>query len=218
MDLEVNQGDIVAIMGSSGSGKSTLLSILAGLEPPTTGQIALLNQPLQGKTEDALALFRRQHVGFIFQDFQLIPTLTALENVTLPLQLKGNYDEAAARGLLDKLGMSHRLSHYPNQLSGGEQQRVAVARAFVHNPPLVFADEPTGNLDEATGDKVIELLFAVREQTQATLIIVTHDRSLAERCDRQLQLRHGLLADVGVVNAAMVDANAVEGGVPNGDE
>lgn len=218
MDLEVNQGDIVAIMGSSGSGKSTLLSILAGLEPPTTGQIALLNQPLQGKTEDALALFRRQHVGFIFQDFQLIPTLTALENVTLPLQLQGNYDEAAARGLLDKLGMSHRLFHYPNQLSGGEQQRVAVARAFVHNPPLVFADEPTGNLDEATGDKVIELLFAVREQTQATLIIVTHDRSLAERCDRQLQLRHGLLADVGVVNAAMVDANAVEGGVPNGDE
>ncbi|MDQ3495828.1 MAG: ABC transporter ATP-binding protein [Pseudomonadota bacterium] len=193
----VGRGDSVAIVGASGSGKSTLLSLLAGLDTPSTGRVMLEGGELSALDEDGRARVRGAKVGFVFQSFQLLPSLTALENVMLPLELRGDADaESPARAILDKVGLGERLGHYPRQLSGGEQQRVAVARAFVTRPSLLFADEPTGNLDTRTGQAIIELLFALNQDAGTTLLLVTHDEHLAERCNRLLRLEGGrLVAD-----------------------
>ncbi len=195
--LTINEGDIVAIIGASGSGKSTLLSLLAGLDVPTSGEVILANHKLHELDEDERAGVRAQFVGFIFQSFHLLPGLTALENVMLPIELKGGKSPRKdALAILDKVGLSERVKHYPNQLSGGEQQRVAIARAFASEPKILFADEPTGNLDSANGQKVVDLLFELNEQFGTTLVLVTHDQNLANRCDRQLSLEAGrLVAD-----------------------
>lgn len=197
LDISVSAGEAVAIVGPSGSGKSTLLGILAGLDTPTDGSVELLDEPLSELGEDERARLRAGRVGFVFQSFQLLPGLTALENVMLPLELTGE-DAAAhrAKAMLDKVGLSHRSGHQPLQLSGGEQQRVALARAFVSQPSLLFADEPTGNLDSDTGDKVIELMFALREQQGSAVVLVTHDDALAARCDRILRMGNGRLEEV----------------------
>ena len=192
--FHVEHGDTVAIVGASGSGKSTLLSLLAGLDVPTCGEVTLDGQPLSALDEDGRARVRADKVGFVFQDFQLLPSLTALENVMLPLELRG---DARVRGpaeeVLRKVGLGERLGHYPRQLSGGEQQRVALARAFVTGPSLLLADEPTGNLDTRTGQQVIELLFAMNADAGTTLVLVTHDDHLAGRCARALRLDGGRL-------------------------
>ncbi len=195
----VARGESVAIVGPSGSGKSTLLSLLAGLDTPTHGAVAIDGAPLSTLDEDGRARVRAEKVGFVFQNFQLLPSLTALENVMLPLELRGDADaEGPARAILGRVGLGERLGHYPRQLSGGEQQRVAVARAFVTNPSLMFADEPTGNLDTATGQAIIELLFALNQDAGTTLVLVTHDEHLAERCRRTLRIEGGrLVADSG---------------------
>nr|WP_295379430.1 ABC transporter ATP-binding protein [Pseudoxanthomonas sp.] len=191
------RGATVAIVGASGSGKSTLLSLLAGLDTPSSGSVVLEGEPLSSLDEDGRARVRGAKVGFVFQSFQLLPSLTALENVMLPLELRGDTAvEAAARGILEKVGLGQRLGHYPRQLSGGEQQRVALARAFVTRPSLLFADEPTGNLDTHTGQAIIELLFALNAEAGTTLVLVTHDEHLAARCGRRLRLDSGrLVAD-----------------------
>jgi len=194
VNLEIKYAESVAIVGASGSGKSTLLGLLAGLDEATGGEIIIHQQRLGQLDEDQRALLRSESVGFIFQSFQLLPSLTALENVMFPLELQG--DSAAAdkaRQLLDRVGLSQRYAHYPKQLSGGEQQRVAIARAFVTQPQLLFADEPTGNLDKATGETIINLLFEMNREKQTTLVIVTHDDNLAQRCDRCLLLQDGKL-------------------------
>lgn len=194
LDIAVEAGETVAIVGPSGSGKSTLLGILAGLDTPTEGRVELLNQPLSELDEDARARLRAGQVGFVFQSFQLLPGLTALENVMLPLELTGESDaKAQALVMLDKVGLGARAGHQPLQLSGGEQQRVALARAFVSHPAVLFADEPTGNLDGETGEKVIELMFSLREQLGTAVVLVTHDDSLAQRCDRTLRMSSGRL-------------------------
>jgi putative ABC transport system ATP-binding protein len=194
VSFTVNAGEAVAIVGASGSGKSTLLSLLAGLDRPTTGEVTLAGVPLSGLDEDGRAKLRGERVGFVFQSFQLLPALTALENAMLPLELRGERrPEVAARAILQRVGLGERLDHYPRQLSGGEQQRVALARAFVTRPEVLFADEPTGNLDAATGDAVIELLFELNRQSGTTLVLVTHDEHLAARCGRTLRLDHGRL-------------------------
>lgn len=195
--FEIAQGDTVAIVGASGSGKSTLLSLLAGLDTPSSGSVTLHGETLSALDEDGRARVRGEKVGFVFQSFQLLPSLTALENVMLPLELRGDADvESPARQILDKVGLGERLGHYPRQLSGGEQQRVALARAFVTRPSLLFADEPTGNLDTNTGQAIIELLFALNAETGTTLVLVTHDEHLAVRCGRILRLDGGrLVAD-----------------------
>lgn len=194
LDIEIHAGEAVAIVGPSGSGKSTLLGILAGLDTPSDGQVNLLNHPISTLDEDARARLRAGRVGFVFQSFQLLPGLTALENVMLPLELVGEVDAAdRARAMLEKVGLGHRASHQPLQLSGGEQQRVALARAFVSQPVLLFADEPTGNLDSKTGEKVIELMFSLREQQGSAVVLVTHDDKLAEQCDRILHMGDGRL-------------------------
>ena len=193
----IGHGDTVAIVGASGSGKSTLLSLLAGLDTPSTGTVVLDGAPISTLDEDGRAKVRGEKVGFVFQSFQLLPSLTALENVMLPLELRGDGDvETPAREMLRKVGLGERLGHYPKQLSGGEQQRVALARAFVTGPSLLFADEPTGNLDTHTGQAIIELLFAMNADAGTTLVLVTHDDHLAERCNRLLRLDSGrLVAD-----------------------
>ena len=197
LDIAIHAGEAVAIVGPSGSGKSTLLGILAGLDTPTQGSVSLLDETLSELDEDARARLRAGRVGFVFQSFQLLPGLTALENVMLPLELTGEEDAAKrARAMLDKVGLAHRSGHQPLQLSGGEQQRVALARAFVSQPSLLFADEPTGNLDSDTGDKVIELMFSLREQQGSAVVLVTHDDSLAARCDRTLRMGNGRLEEV----------------------
>ena len=197
LDIEIHAGEAVAIVGPSGSGKSTLLGILAGLDTPSEGQVNLLNQPISTLDEDARARLRAGRVGFVFQSFQLLPGLTALENVMLPLELVGEADAAnRARAMLEQVGLEHRAGHQPLQLSGGEQQRVALARAFVSQPALLFADEPTGNLDSATGDKVIELMFSLRKKQGSAVVLVTHDNTLAERCDRILRMGNGRLEAV----------------------
>lgn len=197
LDIEIHAGEAVAIVGPSGSGKSTLLGILAGLDTPSEGQVNMLNQPISSLDEDARARLRAGRVGFVFQSFQLLPGLTALENVMLPLELAGEADAAnRARAMLEKVGLDHRAGHLPLQLSGGEQQRVALARAFVSQPALLFADEPTGNLDSDTGEKVIELMFSLREQQGSAVVLVTHDNTLAERCDRILRMANGRLEAV----------------------
>jgi putative ABC transport system ATP-binding protein len=190
--FEVREGEAVAILGASGSGKSTLLGLLAGLDVPTEGQVWIDGSDLFALSEDGRAQLRGRMVGFVFQSFQLLPALTALENAMLPLELAGRSDAAAkAKDVLGRVGLGERLGHYPRQLSGGEQQRVAVARAFVTEPKVLFADEPTGNLDSATGEQVIELLFEMNRERGATLILVTHDAELATRCDRRLHIAAG---------------------------
>jgi putative ABC transport system ATP-binding protein len=190
----VEAGDTVAIVGASGSGKSTLLGLLAGLDLPSSGRVTASGQDLFALDEDARARWRAENVGFVFQAFQLLPQMTALENVMLPLELAGARDAAArGRGLLERVGLGERLGHYPRTLSGGEQQRVALARAFAGRPHLLFADEPTGSLDHATGERIIELLFELNRESGATLILVTHDPALASRCGRRLSLRSGRL-------------------------
>ncbi|MGZ5113583.1 MAG: ABC transporter ATP-binding protein [Usitatibacter sp.] len=190
--FEVREGEAVAILGASGSGKSTLLGLLAGLDVPTSGRVWIGAEDLFALDEDGRAHLRGQMVGFVFQSFQLLPALTALENVMLPLELAGGADAAPrARAVLGRVGLAERLGHYPRQLSGGEQQRVAVARAFVTEPRLLFADEPTGNLDSQTGEQIIELLFEMNRERGATLVLVTHDAELAKRCDRRLHIAAG---------------------------
>ena len=192
--LTLYPGESVAIVGASGSGKSTLLSLLAGLDHPSGGEVALFGQSLAGLSEDARALLRRDKVGFVFQNFQLMPQLSALENVMLPLELASRADaREAARQMLDRVGLSHRLGHYPRHLSGGEQQRVALARAFVIHPGLLFADEPTGNLDPHSGRQIIDLLFQLNAEQGTALVLVTHDTELASRCDAIYRLVEGKL-------------------------
>lgn len=194
LDLSVTKGERLAIVGSSGSGKSTLLGILAGLDTPTSGSVRINSVEFSQLDEDGRAAMRGKHMGFVFQSFQLLPAMTALENVMIPMQLNGISDpKNRALDTLAKVGLSERLHHYPKQLSGGEQQRVAIARAFAMQPDILFADEPTGNLDSATGEHIIELLFALNQAHQTTLILVTHDMQLAKRCDRMLTLRNGVL-------------------------
>ncbi|MCP1316071.1 ABC transporter ATP-binding protein [Halomonas sp. 707D7] len=194
LSLSVAQGESVAILGKSGAGKSTLLGLLAGLDTPSDGELSLFGHPLSRLDEDGRAALRAGRVGFVFQNFQLLPTLSALENVLLPLELSTRAGEShTARDWLERVGLGERIDHLPKQLSGGEQQRVAIARAFVTDPELVFADEPTGNLDPDTGAQVIDLLFTLNREAGTTLILVTHDHALARRCDRCLRLAAGRL-------------------------
>ncbi|HBK18989.1 MAG: ABC transporter ATP-binding protein [OM182 bacterium] len=195
IDLEIKQGESLAIVGASGSGKTTLLGILAGLDEASSGTVCMMDADLTQLDEEARALARGAHVGFVFQSFQLLGSLTALENVMLPVELRGeSMAESQATTLLDKVGLAERQDHYPRQLSGGEQQRVAIARAFASNPTILFADEPTGNLDTQTGAKVVELLFELNREFGTTLVMVTHDLNLAERCDRTLSMVAGRVA------------------------
>lgn len=197
IDLQIAAGETVAIVGASGSGKSTLLSLLAGLDLASSGDVLIDNEKLSELDEEQRAKLRADKIGFIFQSFLLIPSLTALENVMLPAELAGNRQaEQQARELLGKVGLSERLTHYPNQLSGGEQQRVAIARAFVGTPKILFADEPTGNLDAVTGQKVEDLLFQMNQESGTTLVMVTHDSDLAARCQRVLRMDAGRLSEV----------------------
>jgi putative ABC transport system ATP-binding protein len=200
LNLSIFGGEQVAIVGSSGSGKSTLLSLLAGLDIPSSGSVQIHNKAFSGLDEDGRAAVRASSMGFVFQSFQLLPSLTALENVMLPLQLKSNPNaKELSLEALSKVGLSERVQHYPKQLSGGEQQRVAIARAFATQPTILFADEPTGNLDNATGQVIIELLFKMNIEAGTTLVLVTHDVHLANRCQRQLKLEHGVLTELVAV-------------------
>jgi len=194
VSLAVRAGESVAVVGASGAGKSTLLALLAGLDEPSAGQVWLDGEEISALDEDGRAAARARHVGFVFQSFHLVPSLTALENVMLPLELAGHADaRAAAKEVLAKVGLSARLGHYPRQLSGGEQQRVAIARAFVTSPTVLFADEPTGNLDTTTGGRIEQLLFDLNAAAGTTLVLVTHDRELAARCDRVIEIDAGRL-------------------------
>jgi putative ABC transport system ATP-binding protein len=194
VSLDIAAGESVAIVGASGAGKSTLLALLAGLDSPTSGRITLAGADLTGLDEDGRARLRAERVGFVFQSFHLVPSLTALENVMLPLELAGRRDaRATAAETLGRVGLAQRTGHYPRQLSGGEQQRVALARAFVTRPAVLFADEPTGNLDTHTGERIISLLFELNAQSNTTLVLVTHDLAVAGRCGRVLQMDSGLL-------------------------
>jgi putative ABC transport system ATP-binding protein len=194
VDCAVVEGESVAIVGSSGAGKSTLLALLAGLDEPTQGEVRLMGESLTQMNEDERALRRASHIGFVFQSFHLLPGLTALENVLLPLELAGyKQPRPLALAALDEVGLSHRMDHYPKQLSGGEQQRVAIARAMVHKPKLLFADEPTGNLDEDTGEVIMNVLFRLNREHGVSLLMITHNSVLADRCDRRLSMSHGRL-------------------------
>lgn len=188
-------GQSVSITGPSGSGKSTLLGLMAGLDTPTEGTVYLLDQDLFAMNEDGRAALRAKSVGFVFQSFHLLPNLTALENVMLPLELAGHEARVPALAMLEEVGLSHRLHHYPSTLSGGEQQRVSLARAFVQKPALLFADEPTGSLDEVTGARIIDLMFSLHREYATTLVLVTHDLNLAAKCSRQLKLHAGELLE-----------------------
>lgn len=204
LSLAVEHGERVAIVGRSGSGKSTLLGLLAGLDSPSSGKVLVDNIEISQLDEDGRAAIRGQKMGFVFQSFQLLPSLTALENVMLPLQLAGVDDaKSLAQTALARVGLESRTSHYPKQLSGGEQQRVAIARAFAPKPAILFADEPTGNLDAATGQQIIELLFQLNEEDGTTLILVTHDNALADRCQRRLVLTAGKLTEAAAEEAAL---------------
>ena len=192
VEFSIGRGETVAVMGASGAGKSTLLALLAGLDTPTAGSVRLAGHDLGALDEDGRAAVRARHVGFVFQSFHLVPSLTALENAMLPLELAGRRDARAnALEVLGRVGLGERVGHYPRQLSGGEQQRVAIARAFVTRPDVLFADEPTGNLDAATGARVVDLLFGLNREAGATLVLVTHDRALADRCGRVIRLDAG---------------------------
>ncbi len=203
VSFEVRRGEVVAIIGPSGSGKTTLLGLCAGLDKAAEGSITLAGHRLEALDEDARAAVRNAHVGFVFQNFQLLPTLTALENVMVPLELRGESQGAAERAhaLLKAVGLGERESHYPVQLSGGEQQRVGLARAFANHPDILFADEPTGNLDGDTSDKVSEMIFDLNREYGTTLIVVTHDPALAARCDRVLRIERGRLREVEAAHA-----------------
>lgn len=196
IDIDIAAGETVGIVGPSGAGKSTLMMITAGLENPTSGSVRVAGTELVGLDEDTLARFRRDNVGIVFQAFRLVPTMTALENVAVPLELAGRSDafEAAAQAL-DRVGLSHRVEHYPEQLSGGEQQRVAIARAVVAKPRLLLADEPTGNLDGATGEQIIDLLFDLARDDGTTLMLITHDLGLADRCGRTVKVADGRVVE-----------------------
>lgn len=195
INLNLEQGRTVSITGPSGSGKTSLLMVLSGLERPTSGKITVAGQDLSAMGEDGLAAFRRDQIGIVFQNFHLIPTMTALENVAVPLELRGEKDAfEKAKAALEQVGLGHRITHYPGQLSGGEQQRTALARAFATKPRLILADEPTGNLDAATGEKVLEVLFGLAEQGGTTLLIVTHDPKLAARCQQAVKIADGRIA------------------------
>lgn len=198
IDLTVARGETLGVVGPSGSGKSTMMMVIAGLERPTGGRVLVGGEDLATLDEDALARFRRKHVGIVFQAFHLIPTMNALENVAVPLEFAGDsnaFDKA--RTSLETVGLGHRLDHYPSQLSGGEQQRVALARAFAPGPALLLADEPTGNLDGETGETIIETLFNLSDQHGTTLMLITHDPAIAARCDRTVHLRDGRIVDAG---------------------
>ncbi|MGR3453828.1 ABC transporter ATP-binding protein [Pseudooceanicola sp.] len=198
ISLSVRRGETLGLVGPSGSGKSSLLMLMGGLERATGGRIEALGQDLTAMNEDALARFRRDHMGVVFQSFHLIPTMTALENVATPLELSGAKDAfARAEAELEAVGLGHRAGHYPSQMSGGEQQRVALARASATRPEILLADEPTGNLDETNGAAIVDLLFGLRDRHGATLILVTHAHDLAARCDRVIRLRDGRLDDAG---------------------
>jgi putative ABC transport system ATP-binding protein len=195
VDLRLAEGEAVGLVGPSGSGKTSLLMLLAGLERASAGRLVVAGRELARLDEDSLARFRRDTLGIVFQAFHLVPTMTALENVAIPLEFAGRGDAFdRARAALESVGLGHRLAHYPSQLSGGEQQRVALARAFVGEPRLILADEPTGNLDRATGEKVMDLLFGLRERHGTTLLLVTHDPALAARCDRVVRIEDGVMA------------------------
>jgi putative ABC transport system ATP-binding protein len=194
VSLDIRAGESVALVGPSGAGKTTLLALLAGLDLPSTGRVWLCGEDLGALDEDGRARLRGRSVGFVFQSFHLVPSLTALENVMLPLELAGDAKAAAsAREALASVGLAQRMSHYPKQLSGGEKQRVAIARAFVARPSVLFADEPTGNLDTASGERIADLLFGLNAQAKTTLVLVTHERALAARCDRILEIVAGKL-------------------------
>jgi len=196
VSFEIAAGEAVAILGASGSGKTTLLGLLAGLDLPSAGQVLIDGVDLAALDEDGRASLRRRMVGFVFQSFQLLPALTALENVMLPMELAGSSSaRESALSLLTRVGLAERLDHYPRQLSGGEQQRVAIARAFAGPPRLLFADEPTGNLDSATGEEIVNLMFDLNRERDTTLLLVTHDERLAARCGRRLRLKAGRLLD-----------------------
>ena len=198
IDLEIKASESVALVGPSGSGKTTLLSLLAGLDTATSGRIYLGSNELTAMDEEHRAVVRGKIVGFVFQSFQLLGSLSALENVMVPLELKNSPDaKSVALKLMEKVGLAHRYSHYPSKLSGGEQQRVAIARAFASSPKILFADEPTGNLDTATGLRIIDLLFELNREFGTTLILVTHDRKLAKRCDREINIDSGELLEMG---------------------
>lgn len=202
IDVELSRGETVAIVGASGSGKSTLLSIIAGLDTPTRGTVHIDGQDIFALDEDQRAAVRAQKVGFVFQSFQLLGNLTALENVMLPLELAGRRDaREAATQMLQRVGLGERLGHYPKVLSGGEQQRVALARAFVVRPAVLLADEPTGSLDFATGEKVMELMFDLNREQGTTLVLVTHDRSIAQRCERRITIEAGRAREIEAVEA-----------------
>jgi putative ABC transport system ATP-binding protein len=201
LNLAVAKGERLAIIGSSGSGKSTLLGLLAGLDTASSGKVLIAGQDIGQMDEDGRAAVRAQHMGFVFQSFQLLGSLTALENVMLPLQLAGRRDaQAVAVAALVSVGLAARATHYPKQLSGGEQQRVAIARAFAAQPSILFADEPTGNLDVATGESIIKLLFDLNTSSGTTLVLVTHDMNLARRCQRVLNLQNGVLSEITVAD------------------
>ncbi len=196
INLSIKQGESLAIIGVSGSGKSTLLGLLAGLDTPTTGRVSLSGIDLSKQDEDGRARIRAQSVGFVFQSFHLLPGLTALENTSLPLELANNDEpKKLAQQKLEEVGLTDRMHHYPNQLSGGEQQRVAIARAFSGDPKILFADEPTGNLDQKTGQRIIDLLFKMNKENGTTLVMVTHDNEIAKLCDRQVVITGGQLTE-----------------------
>jgi len=221
LDLSVAAGETVSIVGPSGSGKSTMMMVIAGLERPSSGRVAIAGQDLSALGEDRLALFRRDRIGIVFQDFHLIPTMSALENVAVPLELAGERDAfARAEKELGAVGLGHRLGHYPGQLSGGEQQRVALARAFVIAPRLLLADEPTGNLDGDTGRHIIDLMFALRAERGTTLLLITHDPMIAARCARTVHLVDGRIADgesVGAAPRGRPSMGRPHGGAPTSD-
>jgi putative ABC transport system ATP-binding protein len=194
IDLSIAAGETVGLIGPSGSGKTTLLMVLAGLEPPTSGSVAVADYDYGMMSEDDLARFRRRHIGIVFQSFHLVPTMTALENTALPLELAGEKDcRARAAALLAEVGLADRHDHYPAQMSGGEQQRVALARAMVADPPVLFADEPTGNLDQSTGESIMQLILNLAKNRNSTLFLITHDAKLAQKCDCTLTMRDGVL-------------------------
>ena len=199
LSLEVARGETVSVVGPSGSGKSSMMMVMAGLERASRGHVSVAGRDLAALTEDELARFRRDAVGIVFQDFHLVPTMTAQENVAIPLELAGRADAfARASDCLDSVGLGHRLHHYPGQLSGGEQQRTALARAFAAGPDLLLADEPTGNLDAETSGQVIDLLFDLQAEHATTLVLITHNQELAERCDRTVHLLDGCIVDDGL--------------------
>ena len=210
IDLDIFSGSSVAILGPSGSGKSSLLSLMTGLEKQTSGSVSISGETLDHMNEDQLALFRRENIGIVLQSFHLIPTMTAIENVAVPLELAGNKNAfKIAEEYLEHVGLSHRITHYPAQLSGGEQQRVAIARALAPKPAILFADEPTGNLDGKTGHKIVELIFDLQKKFDTTLIMITHDTEVANHCDRILHIQDGLIVEQDMEQATATTTDKV---------